>query len=57
MNDENDIKIEQDETLDDSVLAEESAQETIKNIKDKLKKALKKNKNISILGKRIRLSF
>lgn len=40
MNDENDIKIEQDETLDDSVLAEESAQETIKNLKDKLKKAI-----------------
>ncbi len=41
MKDENDdIKIESDENLDDSVLAEESAQETIKNLKEKLKKAV-----------------
>ena len=39
MNDENDIKIEADENLDDSVIAEENAQDTIKSLKEKLKKA------------------
>lgn len=39
MNDENDIKIEADENLDDSVVAEENALDTIKSLKEKLKKA------------------
>lgn len=38
MNDENDIKIEADENLDDSVVAEENALDTIKSLKEKLKK-------------------
>ena len=38
--DNEEIKIEKDENLDDSVVSEESAQETIKNIREKLKKAL-----------------
>ena len=37
---QDDIKIEADEGLDDSVVAEESAQETIKNLREKLKKAV-----------------
>lgn len=37
---EKDISIESDDTLDDSVVAEESAQETIKNLREKLKKAI-----------------
>lgn len=40
MNDENDIKIEADENLDDSVVAEENALDTIKSLKEKLKKAV-----------------
>jgi len=40
MNDENDIKIEADENLDDSVIAEENAIDTIKSLKEKLKKAI-----------------
>ncbi len=36
---EEDIKIEADESLDDSVVAEESAQETIKKLREKLKTA------------------
>jgi molecular chaperone GrpE len=40
MNDENDIKIEADENLDDSVVAEENAIDTIKSLKEKLKKAI-----------------
>lgn len=40
MNNEDDIKIEKDEDLDDSVVSEESAQETIKKLREKLKKAL-----------------
>jgi molecular chaperone GrpE len=39
MNEENDIKIEADENLDDSVIAEENALDTIKSLKEKLKKA------------------
>ncbi len=35
-----DIKIEADENLDDSVVSEESQQETIKNLREKLKKAI-----------------
>lgn len=35
-----DLKIEVDENLDDSVLAEESFEETVKNLKEKLKKAI-----------------
>ena len=38
--DEKDVTIESDENLDDSVVAEESAKETINNLKEKLKKAL-----------------
>lgn len=37
---EDDVKIEVDENIDDSVVAEESAQETIKNLREKLKKAI-----------------
>jgi molecular chaperone GrpE len=40
MKDENDVTIEQDETLDDSVIAEENAVDSINNLKDKLKKAI-----------------
>ena len=40
MKDENDIKIETDENLDDSVIAEETALETIKVLREKLKKAI-----------------
>lgn len=40
MNDENDIKIEADETLDDSVIAEENASDAIKKLKEKLKVAI-----------------
>jgi molecular chaperone GrpE len=40
MNDENDVTIEQDETLDDSVVAEENAADTIKSLKEKLRKAV-----------------
>lgn len=39
MNDENDIHIEQDGNLDDSVLAEEHAQESIAKLKSKVKDA------------------
>jgi molecular chaperone GrpE len=35
-----DVVIESDDTLDDSVIAEENAQETIKNLREKLKKAV-----------------
>lgn len=35
-----DVTIEADDTLDDSVVAEESAQETIKKLREKLKKAV-----------------
>lgn len=38
MNDENDIKIEQDDTLDDSVIVEEEAKDIIKNLREKIKK-------------------
>lgn len=38
-NEENDIQVEQDETLDDSVIAEETAVEMVKSLKEKLKKA------------------
>lgn len=44
MNEENDISIEQDDTLDDSVLAEESQGASIKKLKDKLKVAEEKAK-------------
>lgn len=37
---EDDVKIEADENLDDSVVVEESAQETIKSLREKLKKAV-----------------
>lgn len=37
---EDDVKIEADENLDDSVVAEENAEETIKKLREKLKKAL-----------------
>ena len=37
---EDDVKIEVDENIDDSVVAEESAQETIKKLREKLKKAI-----------------
>lgn len=40
MNEEDDVKIESDENIDDSVVAEESAQETIKSLREKLKKAV-----------------
>ncbi len=40
MKDENDVTIEVDENLDDSVVGEESAQETVKKLKEKLKKAV-----------------
>ncbi len=40
MNNEEDIKIETDENLDDSVLAEESQGDSIRKLKEKLKKAL-----------------
>lgn len=40
MNEENDIKLEADDTLDDSVIAEETALETVKVLKEKLKKAV-----------------
>lgn len=39
MNENDDIKIEKDENLDDSVIAEEVALETVKVLKEKLKKA------------------
>lgn len=44
MNDENDVQIEPDENLDDSVLAEESQGATIKKLKEKLKVAEEKAK-------------
>jgi molecular chaperone GrpE len=44
MNEENDIHIEADENLDDSVLAEESQGASIKKLKDKLKAAEEKAK-------------
>jgi molecular chaperone GrpE len=40
MNDENDVKIDLDENLDDSVIIEEEAKDIIKNLKAKLKKAI-----------------
>ncbi len=40
MNEENDIKIEKDENIDDSVIIEENAQDTVKVLKEKLKQAL-----------------
>lgn len=40
MNEDNDIKIEKDENIDDSVIVEENAQDAIKNLKEKLKQAL-----------------
>jgi molecular chaperone GrpE len=39
MNDEHEVRVEQDDTLDDSVLAEESQGASIKKLKDKLKDA------------------
>lgn len=44
MKEENDIHLEQDETLDDSVLAEESQGASIKKLRDKLKAAEEKAK-------------
>lgn len=44
MNDENDVRVEQDGDLDDSVLAEESQNASIKKLKDKLKGAEDKAK-------------
>lgn len=43
-NDENDIQIERDENLDDSVIAEEHAQDSIQKLKGKLKDAESKAK-------------
>lgn len=40
MKDENDITIEKDENLDDSVVVEDNATETVKVLKEKLKKAI-----------------
>lgn len=40
MKEENDVTIESDENLDDSVIAEENAADTIKSLKEKLKKAV-----------------
>jgi len=40
MENSDDVKIEADENIDDSVVSEESAQETIKKLREKLKKAL-----------------
>lgn len=40
MKDENDITIEKDESLDDSVVVEDNATETVKVLKEKLKKAI-----------------
>lgn len=40
MNNEDEIKIEADENLDDSVVVEENALEAIKTLKEKLKKAV-----------------
>ncbi len=40
MNEENNIKIEKDENIDDSVIIEENAQDTVKVLKEKLKQAL-----------------
>lgn len=40
MNEENDVTIDTDETLDDSVLAEENAVGAVKTLKEKLKKAV-----------------
>ncbi len=37
---DDEIKIQPDENLDDSVIAEESAQEAIKNLREKLKRAI-----------------
>jgi len=44
---DHDVVIEKDDTLDDSVVAEENAAETIKKLKDKLREcALEKQKNL-----------
>ncbi len=40
MNEDNDIKIEKDENIDDSVIVEENSQDAIKNLKEKLKQAI-----------------
>ncbi len=40
MKEENDITIEKDENIDDSVVAEENAMESVKALKEKLKKAI-----------------
>ncbi len=45
MKDENDVTIEQDETLDDSVIVEEEAKDIIKNLKEKLKKAIEEKQD------------
>lgn len=44
MDDENDIRVEQDGDLDDSVLAEESQSASVKKLKEKLKAAEEKAK-------------
>jgi molecular chaperone GrpE len=45
MQENDDIKIEQDENLDDSVVSEESLHEAVKNLKEKLKKALEEKQD------------
>lgn len=54
---EKDIKIEADENLDDSVIAEESAEETIKKLRLKLKKALEEKQEYLTGWQRTKADF
>ena len=57
MKDENDVTIEADETLDDSVIAEENAMDTVKNLKEKLKKAIEEKQEYLNLWQRDKAEF
>lgn len=57
MDEENDIKIEKDENLDDSVVAEEASGETIKKLREKLKEAEKKSAEYLSGWQRVQADF
>ncbi len=57
MNNEDDVKIEADENLDDSVIGEENAQEALKKLREKLKKALEEKQEYLEGWQRSRADF
>ena len=57
MDKKEDIKIEEDENLDDSIIAEESARDIIKNLREKLKKALEEKQEYLTGWQRAKADF